>query len=264
MEHNSGFARPSIDDDKIPIFIFSNAFDYLHYKEVNRENGFPYYQFMQCTKGSGTLWIYNEKYKINKGDAFLLPKNIPHRYIKDSDIWLLDWIVLSGSCLDEIFKNLELPQFSIYKNSFSPEIHHMIQDTVKLYQQKPVNRVLLSSSKAYDILLKIKNLSYIKNPLSSVIEYIYNNLTSEITLENLSDVLGITPEYLCRIFKATFNMRPFEYIRKERIQLAKQLLMEKHSVSETAHMSGFVNENYFREAFKKETGISPREYRNNF
>lgn len=134
MEYNSGFARPATEDEKIPVFIFSVVFDYLHYKEVNRENGFPYYQFLQCTKGNGILRIYGEEYKINKGDAFLLPKDVTHIYIKQCDEWLIDWIVFSGSCTDEIFVNLDLQGFSVYQNEYSAESHHIIQDVVKLYQ----------------------------------------------------------------------------------------------------------------------------------
>lgn len=37
MEYNSGFAKTATEDEKIPVFIFSAAFDYLHYKEGNKE-----------------------------------------------------------------------------------------------------------------------------------------------------------------------------------------------------------------------------------
>lgn len=93
---------------------------------------------------------------------------------------------------------------------------------------------------------------------------IYNHLTNESTFENLSNLIGVTPTHLCRMFRANYNMRPFEYIRRERIPLAKHLLMEKNKISDAARNSGFENDNYFREAFKKETGISPSEYRSKF
>ncbi len=265
MEYNAGFARPTTEDENVPIYIFSAAFDYLHYKEVNRVNGFPYFQFLQCTLGSGLLNIYGREYKINEGTVFLLPANVPHRYIKTCEQWLIDWIVFSGSCCGPIMKGLGITDFAVYENRSSPEIHSIIQRTVNLYHKKPQNRVLLSSLSAYDILLRIRSLSQTVPRTKAVTDFIRDHLADDLPLKRLSDILGVTPEHLCRLFKSEHGMRPFEYINRERIQLAKQLLYETgHSIAEIAHMCGFANENYFREVFKKQTGASPGMYRKSF
>lgn len=263
MEYNAGFARPTSADEDIPVFIFSAGFDYSHNKEVNRINGFPFRQFLQCVKGSGILTIDGKEYTINKDTAFILPKNVPHKYIKTSDEWLLDWIVFSGSCLESIIEKLLIPSFAVYENKFSHEIHNTIQKIIKLYQKKPMDRVMRASAESYETLLKIKSLSGTRNRLSPVTEYIYNHISEEISLKNLSDTLKVTPEHLCRLFKSEFNMRPFEFVNRERIHLSKHLLFETDlNISEISYKCGFSNENYFRETFKKLVGVSPSRYRN--
>lgn len=265
QEYNSGFARPNVEDEKTPVFIFSTAFDYLHNNEVNRINGFPYHQFLQCVEGCGTLYIYGKSYIIHKNTAFLLPKDVPHRYVKSSEPWLLDWIVFSGSCLEQIMTSLNIPQFAVYEKGFSIKIHQTIQNIVKLYQKKPRNRAIVSSPLAYETLLNIKTLSDIPDRLAPVIDYIFEHIQDEITLQDLSNLINITPEHLCRLFKSELNMRPFEYINLERVQFAKQLLYESSlKISEISHLCGFTNENYFREIFKKQVGVSPSHYKNRF
>lgn len=265
MEYNAGFARPTVEDEKVPVYIFSTAFDYLHYKEINRVKGFPYYQFMQCTKGIGKLYIYNNEYEIKKGDVFLLPKNVPHRYIPVTDEWLIDWIVFSGSCINEIMKNLSIDKFSVAVDRFSPQIHNAIKNIVNLYQKKYSDRVMRSTAVSYEILTVIKSLFYTPGRLLSVINFIHDHISNDLSLAQLSNIINVTPEHLCRMFKSQMNMRPFEYINLERIQLSKQFLYESNfKISEIASMCGFKNENYFRDIFKKHVGISPSKYRHNF
>ena len=52
-----------------------------------------------------------------------------------------------------------------------------------------------------------------------------------------------------------------EYIRKTRISAAKKMLAQNESVSAVARKSGFEDYNYFSKVFKRETGLSPSQYK---
>ncbi len=101
-----------------------------------------------------------------------------------------------------------------------------------------------------------------RNHLMPVLQYIDENLEKSITLEDLSSIIGVTPQHLCRVFKECLDIRPFEYISRLRIQVAKKYLIDnKVSIAEIANMVGFNNTSYFCLIFKRFEGITPTEFR---
>ena len=81
-------------------------------------------------------------------------------------------------------------------------------------------------------------------------------------MEELSDQIHATPQYLCRMFKRHLNVRPFQYIAMKRIQHAKILLTDSDlSINEIAHRVGYNDCSYFCAIFKKIELISPSEFR---
>ena len=99
--------------------------------------------------------------------------------------------------------------------------------------------------------------------LQPVIDYINTNYKRDITLTELSDLIGLSPQYLCRLFKECLNLRPFEYLARRRIQQAKILLLEeKRNINEIAAEVGYNDCSYFCAVFKKHEMLSPAEFRN--
>jgi YesN/AraC family two-component response regulator len=95
-----------------------------------------------------------------------------------------------------------------------------------------------------------------------VLSYIDEHSDSIFSLEDLSEKIGVSPQYLCKLFKKHLNMRPFEYVTKKRIQAAKGLLVEnKFAESEIAARCGFNSFSYFCAVFKRYEKITPTEFR---
>jgi AraC-like DNA-binding protein len=62
-------------------------------------------------------------------------------------------------------------------------------------------------------------------------------------------------------FKEQFGITPLEFINKERIKLAKQLLADKrNSITIVSLQYGFIDVNYFMRLFKKSEDITPGLY----
>ncbi len=101
------------------------------------------------------------------------------------------------------------------------------------------------------------------NQLQPVIDYINKNYPNDITLSELSDLIDLSPQYLCRLFKECLNLRPFEYLARKRIQQAKILLLEdKKNINEIASEVGYNDCSYFCAVFKRHEMLSPAEFRN--
>lgn len=96
-----------------------------------------------------------------------------------------------------------------------------------------------------------------------VMEYIENNYHKKLTINELSNI-GITnPKTLTRQFVKFIGEPPIKYLNKFRITKAKILLIQsEHKINEIALSVGFQDPLYFSTAFRAETGLSPREFRN--
>lgn len=106
-------------------------------------------------------------------------------------------------------------------------------------------------SKNYAISLKIEQL----------IEYMLQNISRKVTLEELSRIAGLSQYYLSRSFREITGYPVIAYFNKMKIDKAKELLVEGNKkVKEVAYELGYANEFYFSRIFKKIEGISPSEF----
>lgn len=98
--------------------------------------------------------------------------------------------------------------------------------------------------------------------LSDAQKYIKNNYSDKISLEVLSKRASLSPVYFHKLFSEYYGLTPAEYILKVRISVAKQLLITtSDTLVEIASNCGFSSQSYFNYIFKKETCLSPLQYR---
>lgn len=94
-------------------------------------------------------------------------------------------------------------------------------------------------------------------------KYIRENFCKDIRLNDLAAMFYVSKEHISRSFKKQYKINLFDYITSLRIEKAKMLLCTtKLAVEEIAAMTGFSNGNYFSKTFRKLTGCSPREFKN--
>ena len=111
-----------------------------------------------------------------------------------------------------------------------------------------------------------KNIASIahSNPhISKGIKYIHDNYNQPINLHMLCDYLNLNTCYFCVLFKNETNMTFSQYLNKIRINESKVLLETTNdSIIDISLAVGFNNHNHFSATFKKFTGITPTNYRN--
>jgi AraC-like DNA-binding protein len=96
--------------------------------------------------------------------------------------------------------------------------------------------------------------------IKKVIDWIRRHIRDEITLEDLADVAGLSLSHFKRKFYAQTGMSPRMLINGRKVDLARKLLSEGYSITDTAFEVGFNSSNYFSTVFRKFTYISPMEY----
>lgn len=97
-----------------------------------------------------------------------------------------------------------------------------------------------------------------------ILRYIDENFSRDISMNDLSEITGLSSDYMSRKFKEVLHMPPSEYLRKFRIARAMELLCTTDlSVSEVAEKTGFSDVSLFSRVFKQAVGIPPVSYKKN-
>ena len=98
--------------------------------------------------------------------------------------------------------------------------------------------------------------------LSSVIGYIHRNYAENLSLDDLANVASMSRRTLTREFRNALGISPIDYLIRERINRAMDLLRSGDmTVTQAAYLVGFQDSNYFTRQFRAIVGCSPRDAR---
>ena len=91
--------------------------------------------------------------------------------------------------------------------------------------------------------------------------FIQQNIYKEINITDLLKISTMSKSSFYRAFAEELGISPYQLIIDERLKISKKLLLEeKLSIKETAYASGFSSSNYFIRLFKKNEGLTPKQF----
>jgi len=91
--------------------------------------------------------------------------------------------------------------------------------------------------------------------------YIHEHYAEPLVREDVASHVGVSARHLTRCFQQEVGLAPIAYLNRCRVKQAKQLLEAGDSnITEVAGAVGFASSGYFTDAFRREVGMSPREY----
>lgn len=112
---------------------------------------------------------------------------------------------------------------------------------------------------------KNKSCLYVPSVYKKIIDFISENYTFDISLNDIAAACNYSTGYIRHIFKKESGYTISHYIAILRVSHAKKLLSStNNSISDIASIVGFSEPNYFTNIFRKETGMSPKAYRKQF
>jgi AraC family transcriptional regulator len=98
--------------------------------------------------------------------------------------------------------------------------------------------------------------------LRKVQDYITEHLTEDVSVEFLAGLVGLSPFHFSRVFKQTTGMSPLQFVTRERITRAQQLIREtSRSLIEIALGVGYTSPSHFAQVFRRVVGVTPSEFR---
>ena len=248
---------------KLPFYINSIGFNEFQ-NPVYRPEGFNYNHLISVIDGNGTVECNGEKIPVTKGDIIFIRKRIPHNYYSSGKNFKTQWVTIDGISCDSVFSSQNVKNFKIIKDvnldKLNDNFDNLYEKTAKL-----LNCYELSIH-IYSYLITFfnceKNTEYYTN-IQKVVDYIKENFSLPITLDELSNISTINKFTLCREFKKIYNVTIFDFILRVRVQNAKTLLADSSmNVQDIAVSCGFNDCGYFCRKFKKEEKCTPTEFRN--
>ena len=95
-------------------------------------------------------------------------------------------------------------------------------------------------------------------------DYLVQNYNMDINLNLIAGSMHYSPSYLTKIFQLQYQVSPLKFITQMRLSQAKHYLSHNPelSVKQVSEMIGYQDQGYFSRLFKKNTGVSPLDWRN--
>ena len=224
-------------------------------------------------KGGGTLQIKDKVYDVVDGDFFFLPPNVEMRYLpKENAPWAYYWFYLIGDGAKELGLSMGFSLTNPIRHSTNPKEVDKLLNSLFIGAFSQEERYFKTLSTLYDIASKLstnkKNAEYVCN--SDIVENIkeiikLNHKDPDFSVDCLSELTFISQSYICKLFKNKTGISTVQYLVKERLKSAATMLKEKDfPVKKLAFLVGFKDELHFMKAFKKEYGITVKEFRQKY
>lgn len=233
----------------------------------------PQYLIHYIIDGEGSYTVNNTTYKLKKNQGFLICPNILTYYESDKDNpWTYMWIGFNGvkaqTYLNYANLNEKNPIFEYLKDD---SLKNYIFEMFKLKEMNHFTELKLEGllyffmSKLVEARKNTSNKKSYKNTelyLEKSIEFIENNYSHNIKINDIAKYIGINRSYLTNIFKKNINVSPQEFLVNYKIDKAYELLKNTDlSIKSIAESVGYSDPLTFSKIFKKISGDNPKSYR---
>lgn len=226
-----------------------------------------HYLLHYVVSGSGTYTLGGQSYDVHAGQIFLAWPNTLIRYCADeTDPWEYYWLGVTGPDAAALIAQSGLrPDAPVRTIGFGRSFQRYITAIYDARGQSAWNRTQMLG---YAYLLLGKLIEGREEPASpsdmvdKAAEFISNNYTGQITIDDVAAYAGVSRSWLYRGFQRRFGCSPLAYLEDIRLQYAEQLLTATPlRVSEIAYSVGYADALYFSRVFSRRTGLSPTAYR---
>jgi AraC-like DNA-binding protein len=175
------------------------------------------------------------------------------------------YFIPSGNMFEAAVHRLMFDRLSLIRDFDTPLFRNMYDELFRLADEKKPETIARYSALSYELVMYTANLlsrSAMPQQLSDCLDFIRGHIAEKLSLDRLAAVAHVNKTALKELFARYMKESPGRYITGTRLNYAKTLLDDSSfSIKMIADLCGYESPFYFSNAFRKEFGISPREYR---
>lgn len=232
------------------------------------------YELYYLVKGAREYFIEDRFFLVKEGDVVLIPKKVFHRTAGEGGLRFL--VHFSDSFLHKYFTDTLLqpllegiPFVFRGENRERERILSLLNTLLAEYNRNDPQKEPLLSGYLYQLLFTLANANNTYVPhnrpderITRLIQYINENYNHITDIEQIAQHFYISKYHLCRFFRKNLGIPLVSYVNTIKVREACAQMKSGHtSMTQIAMQCGFNSSSYFCKVFKKETGISPSEYR---
>lgn len=191
-------------------------------------------------------------YSMSRSDEYLLDNPVndnKHLFLFDRTCAMRPSIHRAASALCDKNLNWEEEQMQEY-------IEEILGDVLRYQtaEQKDIQRIKK---------IKLSTRQEIFKRLTWTREYIDENFTHDLTIDDLAKHACLSPFHFKRQFRQVFHQPPYQYIKRKRLERARLLLQSGHTVTEVCELVGWKDVSSFIRLFRKMNSITPGKFQVN-
>ena len=252
--------------------------------DIERHNH-CHYEIYFFLEGNVNYTVGDKNYELKPGDFLLIPPDTIHGPdIVDNGVTYCRFVLWIGKHfydkMSELCKDFTFGMDYISKNKTYKfhleyiQYNDLLGNFLDLWHEYNENRIFKDTTITnyiITIMLKINRIIYEncnkehkipqKELYALIFEYINSNITSDLTLENIAAHFFVSKYYISHIFKDNLGISLHQYIIKKRLYGCRSAIAAGEPITTVAEKFGFADYTSFFRAFKKEYGISPKDYR---
>ena len=237
-------------------------------------------EVMYIKKGKCIIEVPNQVYKLKEKQMIILEPNVPHKLIAEDLCHILNIevaYVTKGGCLKGrelefsysvqasekeekqqgaiVFQNTDDLEFllsGLLKELFDGDMN-MVKEYLRLFCLK-VDKIYYKEHLSCE--------QGRSNYVDAAMEYINENYSENLTIEDIAEHLNLSKVYIHKLFKKQTGKTIVEYITELKMEKAKELLATTDiPIIDICFLVGINSRQYFSSMFKKEIGMTPKTYR---
>ncbi|MDO4273456.1 MAG: AraC family transcriptional regulator [Eubacteriales bacterium] len=240
------------------------------------------YEIIRILQGSLIVTLDEKSFTAVPGDIIFVHSGILHSGIPDNCVYQcivfdINTFLKHNSVCAAYMQKIIHQEIMVYHHytEKQPEIQQTVSSLFdSIWQKNPGYEMVVLGQFYHFFGLVFGNHYYLESipkarrdykrilQLKQILEFIERNYTNQITLQELSASVSMSPKYFCRFFSEMTHQTPMDYLNRQRIEQAcYQLATTDDSITEIAYRNGFNDLSYFIRTFKKYKGITPGKYK---
>ncbi len=280
MYTHSNFLANYMVSDQYEIYCIEDTVE----EDKTQYHSHDFYEIHITLSGQGLFYLDGVYHKIDAGTILLIHHGDLHRicaqkstYYERMYIYVTPEFLKSRSSkftdLERCFNSKGSSKSKIIKADIvdlldyikvfvnTPNSKNFGEDVI--YEQEIIKLLIfLNKLVMGDNFEDIVDVGHKNELITNVINFVNDNLDSDLSLDNVANKFFVSKYHLAHKFKEVTDMTFHNFVLKKRLIYAKQLLRRHKNSSNIFADCGFKSYSYFLKSFKKEYGITPKEFIN--